>query len=122
KKCHRFETGVGEEADREELMVPMSGVLFWLAQPRFFLLILVVDAVAAAFCLAAIWVGESRQNWFWRGLVVCGLLALLLPIRAYEPLLLLLIVVPLLAITSARQGCPQDRLSQPNSSKVGYGR
>ena len=82
----------------------MSQVLYYLAQPRFFLLILVVDMAAAAFCLAALWAGESRESWFRRGLGVCGLLALLLPIRAYEPLLLLLIVVPLLAAASAWQG------------------
>jgi len=100
-------------------MVSISEVLLWLAQPRFLLLILVVDAVAALFCLAAIWAGESKQYWFWRGLVVCGLLALLLSIRAYEPLLLFLIVAPLLAVASARQAGQQDRLSQPTSVQAG---
>lgn len=102
-------------------MVSMSGVLLWLSQPRFLLLILIVDAVAAAFCVAALWAGETRRYWFRRGLGVCGLLALLLPIRAFEPLLLLLIVLPLLAVTSAWQGHQQDcRLSKPSSKPANW--
>ncbi|MGI8982038.1 MAG: hypothetical protein ACR2FY_22625 [Pirellulaceae bacterium] len=94
----------------------MSGALLWLSQPRFWLLIVIVDVVAAAFCLAALSVGESRQHWFWRGLGVSGLLALLLPIRAFEPLLLFLIVAPLLAVASAWQAGQQARLLQAASS------
>ncbi|MFN0018947.1 MAG: hypothetical protein ACKVP0_11855 [Pirellulaceae bacterium] len=95
----------------------MSQLQYYLAeQPRYFLLILVVDGVAAAFCLAALWAGESKNHWFWRGLGVCGLLALLLPIRAYEPLLVMLIVLPLLAVASACQAARQDRIPQTTSS------
>jgi hypothetical protein len=122
RKCHWIKTGIGEEVDQEELMVPMSEVLLWLAQPRFLLLILVVDAVAAAFCLAALWAGESRQHWVWRCMGVCGLLTLLLPIRAYEPLLLLLIVAPLLAVASAWHASQQARLLQTTSSEASHWR
>lgn len=97
-------------------MVQMSEVLLWLAQPRFLLLILIVDVVAATFCLTALWAGDSKQFWFRRGLGVCGLLALFLPIRAYEPLLVLLIVLPLLAVASAWQARQQSRRLQTISS------
>lgn len=97
----------------------MSQLQSYLAeQPRLFLLILVVDVVAALFCLIALWAGESRPHWFRRGLGVCAMLALLLPIRAYEPLLLLLIVVPLLAVVSAWHARQQARLLQTTSSEA----
>lgn len=98
----------------------MSQLQYYLAeQPRFFLLLLVVDGVAAIFCLAALWAGESKQFWFRRGIGVCGLLALLLPIRAFEPLLVLLIVVPFLAVANAWQAGQQARLSPTASVKAG---
>ena len=53
-----------------------------------FLLYTLVTGVAAAFCLLAIWVAVGRGHWFARACVLLAALALLVPIRAYEPLIL----------------------------------
>lgn len=47
-----------------------------------------MSGVAAAYCLLGLWAAVSRRHWFLRAALVCGALALLLPIEAYEPLLL----------------------------------
>ncbi|HEX5105158.1 MAG TPA: hypothetical protein VFV87_15165 [Pirellulaceae bacterium] len=47
-----------------------------------------VTAVAAAYCLLAIWVAVGSGLWFRRMCALLGALALLVPIRAYEPLIL----------------------------------
>ena len=70
---------------------------------RWQLLILLVAAISAAYSLAAIWAVQSRDHWIIRGLVVSGLLALLLPPRAYEPLLFFLMMLPSLAALTAWQ-------------------
>jgi hypothetical protein len=53
-----------------------------------FLLYTLVTGVAAAYCLLAIWVAVGRGHWFARACVLLAALALLVPIRAYEPLIL----------------------------------
>jgi hypothetical protein len=52
------------------------------------LLYALVTGVAAAYCLLAIWVAIGRGHWFARACVLLAALALLVPIRAYEPLIL----------------------------------
>lgn len=56
---------------------------------------------AAGICWAALLAGLSRWHWFWRVGLLCLPLVLLLPIRAYEPLILLLPLVIALASTAA---------------------
>jgi hypothetical protein len=53
-----------------------------------FLLDTFVTGVAAGYCLLAIWVACGRGHWFARACVLLAALALLVPIRAYEPLIL----------------------------------
>lgn len=63
-----------------------------------------IEAMAffsAGLAVLAIWAGLSRWHWFARALVVSLAIATLLPIRAYEPVLLFLLVVPLTAVTMA---------------------
>lgn len=55
----------------------------------------------AGLAVLAVWAGLSRRHWFLRALVVCLAIATLLPIRAYEPVLLFMLVVPLTAVTVA---------------------
>ena len=52
------------------------------------LLYTLVTGIAAAYCLLAIWVAIGPGHWFARGCVLLAALALLVPIRAYEPLIL----------------------------------
>jgi hypothetical protein len=54
-----------------------------------YLLYALLTGVAAAYCLLAIWVAMGRRQWFVRVSVLLAALALLVPIRAYEPLVLL---------------------------------
>lgn len=51
-------------------------------------LYLLVTGVAAGYCLLAIWAATGRGHWFARACVLLGALALLVPIRAFEPLIL----------------------------------
>ncbi|MCE9524717.1 MAG: hypothetical protein K8R36_01535 [Planctomycetales bacterium] len=76
---------------------------YYLTQPWYYLLVLIVDLAAAFICVLALWTGESQKYWFRGGLLLGGTLALLVPIRAYEPLLLFLLMSPLLAGTSVWQ-------------------
>ena len=57
--------------------------------------------VAICVSLVAIWAGQSRLHWFWRGCVVAAVLALFLPVRAHEPLLFFLIVAPVVSLSVA---------------------
>jgi hypothetical protein len=81
----------------------LDSLFYVLSDLRSQLLFLLVAAVSAAYSLVAIWAVQSREHWIIRGLVVCGLLALLLPPRAYEPLLFFLIMLPSLAALTAWQ-------------------
>lgn len=56
---------------------------------------------AAGVCWAAMLAGLSRRHWFFRVGLLCLPLLLLLPIRAYEPLILLLPLIIALAGTAA---------------------
>src|SRR5688500_17040746 len=53
-----------------------------------FLFYTLVTGVAAGYCLLAIWAAVGRGHWFARACVLLAALALLVPIRAYEPLIL----------------------------------
>lgn len=57
------------------------------------LLLLVVPAAAAG--LVALWAATSRVHWFWRALAVWACVMLLLPVRAHEPAMILMISLPL---------------------------
>ncbi|MBC8874557.1 MAG: hypothetical protein H8E44_34400 [Planctomycetes bacterium] len=56
---------------------------------------------SAGLAILAVWAGLSRWHWFVRALIVSLAIATLLPIRAYEPALLFMLVVPLAAVTVA---------------------
>src|SRR3954463_10296297 len=58
----------------------------------FHLLTLSLIGVPAAQGLIALWAAASRRVWFLRALAVWGGIALLVPIRAYEPAVVLAIV------------------------------
>ncbi len=51
-----------------------------------YILHLTFASVAAVYCLLGYWLAFGRQSWMWRAGTVCPALALLVPIRAYEPL------------------------------------
>lgn len=53
--------------------------------------------VATFVTLVAMWAGQSRLHWFWRGCILEGMLSLFLPVKAHEPLLFFLISTPLVA-------------------------
>src|SRR5687768_3877215 len=57
---------------------------------------LLIDAAAFA-CLVALWAGWSRAHWFWRAGALAGVPAALSLVRANEPILLSLIVLPVIA-------------------------
>lgn len=52
-------------------------------------MILLLTFIVAAYATLAIWAAVSPRRWFVRAAILCGTLALLLPVRAYEPLVLL---------------------------------
>src|SRR5437016_2237605 len=59
---------------------------------------LVLASAAAVASLGAIWVAESRVLWFWRALAVWACVAVMLPIRAYEPAMMFAVSVPLFVL------------------------
>jgi hypothetical protein len=65
-------------------------MVFWhsLTSPAFHFGCLAIIGTAAIESLIAVWAATSRRHWFWRVLVVWSGVALLVPIRAYEPALL----------------------------------
>ena len=78
-------------------------LLLFLEDWRWHLQTLLIAAICASYSLAAIWAAQKRKYWIIRGLVVCGLLALLLPPRAHEPLLFFLLMLPTLGALTAWQ-------------------
>jgi hypothetical protein len=46
----------------------------------------ILTSVAAVYCLLGYWLAFGKQNWIWRATTLGVALALLVPIRAYEPL------------------------------------
>jgi hypothetical protein len=53
-------------------------------------------------CWAALLAGLSRLHWFWRVSLLCVPLVLMLPIRAYEPLVMVGPLLVVLALTAAQ--------------------
>ena len=51
-----------------------------------YILHVTLASVAAVYCLLGYWLAFGSQSWMWRAGTVCAALALLVPIRAYEPL------------------------------------
>ena len=51
-----------------------------------YLLHLTFASVAAVYCLLGFWLAFGKPAWMWRAGTVCAALAILVPIRAYEPL------------------------------------
>ncbi len=49
---------------------------------------LLLTFIVAAYATLAVWAATSQRHWFVRAFVYCAALALLLPIKAYEPLVL----------------------------------
>ncbi|MCE9527123.1 MAG: hypothetical protein K8R36_13840 [Planctomycetales bacterium] len=47
---------------------------------------LIFASVAAVYCLLGYWLAFGKHPWMWRAAAVCVALALMVPIRAYEPL------------------------------------
>lgn len=63
--------------------------------------VVAIGLAAAGMCWGALLAGLSRRHWFLRASALCLPLLLLLPIRAYEPLVLLFPLVIALAATAA---------------------
>src|SRR5438270_13692490 len=59
---------------------------------------LVIAATAAACASVATWAAVSHRYWFWRVLAVWSCVALMIPIRAWEPALVLAIALPTIAV------------------------
>jgi len=70
--------------------------MYWvlLTNRDFYFYMLVWIAWTAALCLVALWVGLGRRYWLLRAAALCGAILLHLPVRAYEPALLFLVVLP----------------------------
>jgi hypothetical protein len=66
----------------------MQLFLSLLGTPHFHALCLILVSTAAIESLIAIWAATSPRHWFWRALAVLAGVAVLLPIRAYQPALL----------------------------------
>jgi hypothetical protein len=66
-----------------------------LTNPQWQWAALAIFGTAIMQVAAAVWVAGSRRHWFLRALVLWGAIALLVPIRAYEPALLFAICSPL---------------------------
>src|SRR5262245_26098461 len=60
---------------------------------------LLLASTAALAAAVAVWAAESRRYWFWSGLAIWSCVAVMLPIRAYEPALVLAVSLPLMAVT-----------------------
>ena len=58
----------------------------FLTDVRYHVLVLFAAVVTSLMCLVALWAAESRRHWFIRFVGLWGALALLLPIRAHEPI------------------------------------
>jgi hypothetical protein len=61
---------------------------------------LIFASVAAVYCLLGYWLAFGKQPWMWRAGAVCVALALLVPIRAYEPLVFFALTSLLLLATA----------------------
>ncbi|MEX2176064.1 MAG: hypothetical protein WD872_17010, partial [Pirellulaceae bacterium] len=82
----------------------MDVYLAVLTSPDVQLAALALLGTTVAQSLVALWAAISDRHWFVRALAVWGAVALLLPIRAYEPALLFAISsASIVAILSARR-------------------
>ena len=95
----------------------LDSLFYVISDLRWQLLFLLVAAISAAYALAAIWAVQSRDHWIIRGLVVCGLLVLLLPPRAYEPLFFFILMLPSLAALTAWQTWRRNSHAQKAASE-----
>src|SRR5882724_7820090 len=81
--------------------------------PHFHAVCLILVSTAAMEALVAIWAATSRVHWFWRAFVVWVGIAVLLPIRAFQPALVFTITSPLtVAIISAIRLRARPQLDQ----------
>jgi hypothetical protein len=78
--------------------------------------VIALALTAAGICWAALLAGLSRQHWFWRVSFLCLPLLLLMPIRAYEPLVLVFPLVIALAVTAAGLRVRWERESRGQTS------
>lgn len=84
---------------------------------------IVLALAAAGICCASLLAGLSRLHWFWRVSMLCLPLLLLLPIRAYEPLVLLFPLMVALACSAAALRSRWDReLNLRTKPRVTVGR
>jgi hypothetical protein len=73
----------------------MQPLLDVLTNPQWLWTALAIFGTAILQVAAAVWAAGSRRHWFVRALALWGAIALLVPIRAYEPALLFAISSPL---------------------------
>jgi hypothetical protein len=92
--------------------------------PLFHLDMLVLAAVAACFCLLAIWAGLSARHWFWRAAAIVLSILALLPIQAHQPALMLIIALPAISLTVARmnrRGVGPDSVQTSDALRLRFG-
>src|SRR5687767_13366500 len=65
------------------------------ASPELHLILLALVGGAALESALAIWAAASRQHWFGRAVVILAAVAVLLPIRAWQPALVFALSSPL---------------------------
>lgn len=70
----------------------------YLTDVRYHVLVLFAAIVTSLMCLVALWAAESRRHWFIRFAAIWGALALLLPIRAHEPIVFYAITMGVLVL------------------------
>src|SRR5689334_15257741 len=85
--------------------------------PHFHALCLILISTAALEALIAIWAATSRIHWFWRAIAVWAGIAVLLPIRAFQPALVFTITSPLtIAIVRAIHVRTKPAADQPGDA------
>jgi hypothetical protein len=60
---------------------------------------LLIASAAALAMIVAVWAAESRCHWFLRAAAIWACVAVLLPIRAYEPAMVFAVSLPLIVLT-----------------------
>ena len=65
----------------------MTQTLAILRDPYVQVTYLFITGVAAIYCLIGVWAVTSSRHWFLRAIIPCLALAVLIPIRAHEPLI-----------------------------------
>ena len=84
---------------------------------------LLLTFIAAGYSVLAVWAATSQRHWFLRAAVFCGALALLLPIDAYEPLVLFGLVGVFSATGASvlRRFSSQSKAEQSTDSRWRFG-